>query len=45
MIMYIKMVGPWKPVYNNVRALVTFFLGYVSIDWREEFYIQCTVEQ
>ena len=24
--------GPWKPVYDNVRALVTFFLAYVSID-------------
>ena len=25
--------GPWTAVYNNVRALVTFFLVYISIDW------------
>ena len=25
---------------NNVRTLVTFFLVYISIDWREEFYMR-----
>ena len=33
--------GPWTAVYNNVQALVKFFLAYnVSIDWQEEFYMQ-----
>ena len=30
---------PWKPLYNNVQALVIFFWACVSIDWREEFYM------
>ena len=29
--------GPQTAVYNNVRALVTFFVAYISIDWQEEF--------
>ena len=30
---------PWTAVYNNVQALVTFFLAYdVSIDQREILY-------
>ena len=32
--------GPWNPVYDNVRALVMFFLAYLSIGWREEFYMR-----
>ena len=31
---------PWTAVYNNVQALVMFFLADVSIDWRGEFYMQ-----
>ena len=33
--------GPWTAVYNNVWALVTFFLAYnVNIDWWEVLYIR-----
>ena len=32
--------GPWRGVYNNVQALVMFFLAYVSVDWLEEFYMR-----
>ena len=36
--------GPWTALYNNVQAVVMFFLAYnVSIDWRQEFLN--TVEQ
>ena len=32
--------GPWTAVYNNVWALVTFFLAYnISIDWWEVLYV------
>ena len=31
--------GPWKPVHNNVQAIVILFLACVSIGWREEFYM------
>ena len=31
-------VRPWTAVYNNVQALVTFFLEYnVGIDWQDSF--------
>ena len=37
----IKNGGLWTTVYNNVQALVILFLAYnISIEWREEFYMQ-----
>ena len=34
--------GPWTAVYNNIRALVIFFLHTcnISIEWQEELYMQ-----